>query len=247
MSLKNVVPRRTYKERGQLASRNRLGELEKHKDYVLRAKDYHKKEDRIKLLQEKAFFRNPDEFYFKMAKTKTKDGVHRIGGEDDKYTPELLKLMKTQDLGYVMLKKTAESKKLDKLRANLQMLDAPSVNKQTIFLDEVEEAREFDAAKHFDTLPELVSRRYNRPTIETIKTKEILAPRNPKELKKIHRQRLASYRELLSRSEREQKMEGLMLDMHTQKQLMGKGRRKKVSPGEDGKPAVFKWQSIRKR
>ena len=65
---------RPYKERSQPAARVKSGAglLEKHKDYVLRARAYHSKEKRIKALQEKARFRNPDEFYFKMDSTKTK-------------------------------------------------------------------------------------------------------------------------------------------------------------------------------
>ena len=38
-----------------------------------RARDFHKKEDAIKKLKEKASFRNPDEYYFKMAHTSTED------------------------------------------------------------------------------------------------------------------------------------------------------------------------------
>jgi Utp11 protein len=76
------------------SERKRLGLLEKHKDYKLRAKDYHRKEDAIKarlrsararaasshpstqVLRNKAALRNPDEFYFAMEKARTKDGVH---------------------------------------------------------------------------------------------------------------------------------------------------------------------------
>lgn len=71
-SLRNVIQRRNHRERGQLAGRERLGLLEKKKDYLLRAKDYHSKQRRLKALREKALFRNPDEFYFKMINSRTK-------------------------------------------------------------------------------------------------------------------------------------------------------------------------------
>lgn len=71
-SVRNAVRRRNHKERAQPASRARLGILEKHKDYVLRAKDFHRKQDVIKKLREKAYFRNEDEFYFGMINAKTK-------------------------------------------------------------------------------------------------------------------------------------------------------------------------------
>lgn len=34
-------------------------------------------------------------------------------------------------------------------------------------------AKEFDAAKHFNTIPELVTRTYNRPDLETLKNKQV--------------------------------------------------------------------------
>jgi len=70
-SLRNSLHRRNHKERGQLAHRKRLGILEKHKDYVLRAKDYNSKKERIRKLKQKASERNKDEFYFGMVGKKT--------------------------------------------------------------------------------------------------------------------------------------------------------------------------------
>ena len=71
MSLRNVVKRKTHKERSQPKARKNFGLLEKKKDYKLRAQDYHKKEDRLKKLRLQASLRNPDEFYFKMVKATT--------------------------------------------------------------------------------------------------------------------------------------------------------------------------------
>ncbi|KAI5426282.1 hypothetical protein KIW84_031907 [Lathyrus oleraceus] len=76
-SLRNIIPKRTYKERAQPASRERCGILEKHKDYVIRAKAFHKKQDTLRKLKEKASNRNPDEFSFKMISSRVVDGVHR--------------------------------------------------------------------------------------------------------------------------------------------------------------------------
>ena len=67
-SLRNAVKRRTHKERSQPAERRKFGLLEKKKDYVLRARDFHKKEEALKVLRKKAANRNPDEFYFAMQK-----------------------------------------------------------------------------------------------------------------------------------------------------------------------------------
>ena len=70
-AFKNAVQRRDHKERAQPASRERYGLLEKHKDYVARARNFHAKEDRLAELRRKAEFRNPDEFYHKMLRKKT--------------------------------------------------------------------------------------------------------------------------------------------------------------------------------
>ena len=39
-----------------------------------------------------------------------------------------------------------------------------------VFVDNEEEAKSFDAAKHFNTAPELVDRHFNRPTKEQLKS-----------------------------------------------------------------------------
>ena len=62
---------RAHKERAQPKAREKLGILEKHKDYKLRADDYKKKQRHIQALREKAAFRNPDEFYFAMTSSRT--------------------------------------------------------------------------------------------------------------------------------------------------------------------------------
>lgn len=90
---------------------------------MLRARDFHKKEDAIKVLKTKAAYRNPDEFYFGMEKSRTKDGVH-VGRRDEsnKYSADELRLMKTQDVKYVGLRASMEEKKAEKLRASLHLL-----------------------------------------------------------------------------------------------------------------------------
>lgn len=71
-SLRNSIHRRNHKERSQLAHRAKFGLLEKHADYVKRARDYHSKQDRLNRLKQKVAERNKDEFYFSMTREKTK-------------------------------------------------------------------------------------------------------------------------------------------------------------------------------
>ena len=70
-SLRNSLHRRTHKERAQPVERQKLGLLEKKKDYAARAANYHSKKERIEALRRKAGDRNKDEFYFGMHNSKT--------------------------------------------------------------------------------------------------------------------------------------------------------------------------------
>jgi hypothetical protein len=107
-SLRNAIPRPAHKERSQPEARKRFGILEKHKDYIIRANAYHKKQETLKILRQKAAFKNPDEFNFKMINSKTVDGRHRPKDEVNKYSAEELMIMKTQDIGYVFQKWQSE-------------------------------------------------------------------------------------------------------------------------------------------
>eukprot|EP00960_Hanusia_phi_P035740 751909-Hanusia_phi.AAC.1 len=145
-SFRNAVKRKTHKERAQPAARSRFGLLEKHKDYVERARDFHKKQNQIKILREKAAFRNPDEFYFKMQSSSTKRGVHQVN-RDNSLDDDTIKLLKSQ--------LQTEKKKLEKMEGDLHCLSAmaaiPKQNKHTIFLDSDEEPEDLDLAEYFDT------------------------------------------------------------------------------------------------
>ena len=59
-SWKNAVPNRAHKERSQPRKRKHLGLLEKHKDYVKRARDFNSKKRRLRALQ--ARFHSPQHF-----------------------------------------------------------------------------------------------------------------------------------------------------------------------------------------
>ncbi|XXG48758.1 hypothetical protein AAC387_Pa02g3118 [Persea americana] len=227
-SLRNAVYRRAHKERAQPHSRKKFGLLEKHKDYALRAQAFHKKEEALRKLKEKAAFRNPDEFYFKMIKTKTVDGIHRPESEANKYSQEELMLMKTQDIGYVLQKLQSEKKKIEKLRSMLHSLDNQPLNKHVYYAEDREEAEEISAR-----------------TLEKVKsaTSEGIP-------KKIKRKLAASYRELEDRSKRAAELEKLYMDMALQKELQKKGKKRKLREDEIVCPTarpVYKWRTERKR
>lgn len=84
--------------------------MEKHKDYVHRAKDYKSKQDRIRKLREKAAFRNKDEFYWGMVKGKTKGGVAIGDRGNEALSADVVKLLKTQDVGYLRIQIAKDEK-----------------------------------------------------------------------------------------------------------------------------------------
>ncbi|KAI8347664.1 small-subunit processome [Blakeslea trispora] len=262
-TLRNAVQRRNHKERGQVAGRERFGLLEKKKDYLLRAKDFHQKQNKLKAMREKALFRNPDEFYFKMVNAQTKDGVH-IQKRNEELPDELIQLMKTQDKAYIKYQRDLSKKKLEKLQASLHFIDDAKLSdeeedsdddeppaKKTksnhiVFVDSDTDARQFNPAKHLDTLPELVNRKFNRPTLKTLKESTITAPMTGRELKDIKKERERLYKELASRMKREEELSRAEQEITTQKLLRGKGRRKQVGTDKYGLP-VYKWKADRKK
>ncbi|PBK76723.1 small-subunit processome [Armillaria solidipes] len=124
-SLRNSVHRRNHKERSQLAHRAKLGILEKHADYVKRARDYHSKQDKLNRLRQKAADRNKDEFYFSMTREKTKGGVHVKERGNIALPVDMVKVLKTQDENYIRTMRAAGLKKIDKIKAQLSdMVDA---------------------------------------------------------------------------------------------------------------------------
>ncbi|KAG2436623.1 hypothetical protein HYH02_011558 [Chlamydomonas schloesseri] len=122
-ALANAIKRKTHKERAQPAARKKYGLLEKHKDYVERARNFHKKEKTLQTLRRKAEERNPDEFYFAMEKARTKDGVHdgRLT-QANKYSQEELALMRSQDVKYLAMKATSDANKAKRLRESLHFI-----------------------------------------------------------------------------------------------------------------------------
>lgn len=246
MSLRNVVKRREHKERGQLQERKKLGLLEKHKDYVKRARDYNKKQDRIKTMQVKASFRNPDEFYFRMNTTRTEDGVHV--SENNHHTglsADALKVLKTQDLAYLHMKRSVDLRKAEKLNDALHFIDAPKGNKHVVFVDSDAQLASFDVAEHFDTVPELVDRSYNRLRKETLKTLALPDIQSVKEVKKRAKERDGVYRELNNRLQRAATLNRMRAKLDLELKVQAKGKKIKVKSAEDGQPAVYRWKKQR--
>ncbi|GAP91603.1 putative u3 snornp-associated protein utp11 [Rosellinia necatrix] len=135
-SLRNAVNRRVHRERDQLQDRKtRYGLLEKHKDYRLRAQDHNRKKAQLKSLRKKAEDRNEDEFYFGMLSrsgpaTTLSSGSKRWDGTvagdrgNKALDTSVVRLMKTQDVGYVRAMRNVATKEVRALEERVVALGA---------------------------------------------------------------------------------------------------------------------------
>eukprot|EP00164_Ancoracysta_twista_P003508 GFYU01004684.1.p1 GENE.GFYU01004684.1~~GFYU01004684.1.p1 ORF type:complete len:246 (-),score=94.29 GFYU01004684.1:210-947(-) len=243
-SLKNAINIRAHKERSQIAERRQFGFLEKKKDYKLRAKDFSVKRKKMKVMQEKAALKNPDEFYFAMQKSQLKNGVHR----DDPSTPlstAQVKLMKTQDVGYLTMKNVVDKKKIERIQDQTLFLDGPKKNKHTLFVEDKKAMKKFKATEYFNTPKELVKQSHNRLRQDQLDEVDVAKGLTENDMKSLDRERARKYKEMLSRLEREEKIGEVLQTMHTQRAGMTKGRKKKVTTDE-GK-TFYKFKMERKR
>ncbi|PHH79660.1 hypothetical protein CDD80_4145 [Ophiocordyceps camponoti-rufipedis] len=128
-SMRNAIQRRQHRERAQPHERRRLGLLEKHKDYSLRAQDYNKKQAKLKELRQKAADRNEDEFYFGMMSRKGPgsrllDGPGwrgTVAGDrgNKSLSVETVRLLKTQDMGYIRTMRRILDKEVARLEQRM--------------------------------------------------------------------------------------------------------------------------------
>ncbi|KAG7206794.1 hypothetical protein KM043_000705 [Ampulex compressa] len=241
---------KTHRERHQPESRRHLGLLEKKKDYVARAKDYHEKQATLKLLRKRALNKNPDEFYFHMINSKVENGIHREKDKEDDCTPEQIKLMETQDIRYVAYKRNIEARKIDKLQSRLHMIDAANetVNKHVFFAEDAEEIKNFDIAKKLDTHPALLSRRTNRPKLSRLNDMRI-PEINQDALAKIEQQKHMAYSELHKRVDRERELTIVQQKLEVQRALKDRRATKPKLLRRETKDAapLYKWKFERKK
>lgn len=260
MSLKHVVHRRVHKERHQPAARKRLGYLEKHKDYVKRAKDFHKKQDHVKRLERKAFFKNEDEFAYSMLSYLSEGG--KLSKKGKKHLEEdELRLAESQDTRYVTMREQIDRKAAEKKAEQLHFLEADRPNKHILFVDEDDDEgqasaasssagkakrrcklKEFDVAKHFDTHPALLKRKANRPRLKQLESRAFA------DVSATEDETRQAYRDLVARQERAKRLRVVREELELRTHLRAKGTKpKQIKAATDSSPAVYKWASERKR
>ncbi len=213
---------------------------------MIRARDYQKKKEQLVNLKRKAADRNPDEFYFKMNKSKVVGGVHE-STEHQTLDVETVKLLKTQDLGYIAHRKAVDDSKARRMKDSLHLIgEESSARDHKIFVETEEEFRTFDPVEHFETIPELEDRTFNRLR------KEQLSKISPdaitaKDVKGAMRSRQRSYKELNQRVSRSQRLGSAIKALNSQRIGMSKGSKKKIEDPNGIKPPEFKFKRQRCR
>ena len=242
---------KTHRERRQPEARSKLGLLEKKKDYKLRAKDYNEKKKALQQLRKKALNKNPDEFYFHMINSKMVDGVHTEKGKDVALTPEQISLMQTQDLKYIVSKRTSEKNKIEKLKSGLHLINAEEKpkNTHTFFVDSEREKRNFDVAERLQTLPSLLGRTHNRPKVDDlVKGRMALLDVNQDDVEGAAKNASKAYKELQQRLVREKQLAVVQRKMEMKAALRGKVKPERMVQGEQKDAApVYLWPQERKR
>ncbi|KAF1835293.1 U3 small nucleolar RNA-associated protein 11 [Decorospora gaudefroyi] len=155
-SMRNAVQRRNHKERAQPVERQKWGLLEKRKDYKLRAADHRQKKAKLKILSEKARDRNPDEFSFKMMSSQVDRHGRKVADRGNQsLSVEVVKLLKTQDAGYIRTMLQMARKEREELEQKLVMEEQgevravrdgqrPRQGEHKVFVENEEEQEEFD-------------------------------------------------------------------------------------------------------
>ena len=195
-----------------------------------------------------------------MNNSKVISGIHKEL-ESSCLDNDTVTLMKTQDHGYLIHKVSVDLRKIEKLKENLHIIgDKTKTRQHKTFVDTKEELKSFDVVKHFETAPEFVNRAFNRPRIKTLLTKGIISSTSTtrpgttptttttaSDIKQIKNLTEQSYEEFNRRVKRVNKLKKVVQTLELQRNLMGKGTKRKVSEGGEGKPPVFKWKKQRQR
>jgi U3 small nucleolar RNA-associated protein 11 len=235
MGVFNPGKRKVNKERPQPSHTKKRGFLERHKDYVIRAKDYHRKEEVIKNLRRKAALKNPDEYYGSAMSESAIKSKKRMP-----HSAEVLKAYNTQDLNFLVLKRQQEIAKINKLKADLHHAEKP-INSRQFFVESPEQLDSFQ-----------VPRASAEP--EELDGSQIIGTADSLSLAKIQKLQKKKHMELEAREERLNDLNLMIQKVQLQRNLMGKGARKKIQTHEDefgdedpNAVPVYKWRRERKR
>lgn len=95
----------------------------------------------IEKLSLKADLRNPDEFYHKMKHAKFEDGTHKVTIPNSEVQQKARKMGDRANLAIVGMHKQIETKKAEKIQANLHMIDLPKTNNHIKFVSSLNQIK----------------------------------------------------------------------------------------------------------
>lgn len=241
---------RQYRERLQPKAREHLGFLEKHGDYVKRAKEHHRKQDQLKALRLRAATRNPDEFNFGMIRARMTPSGRHIAAQSEEKRPDerVLHMLKTQDHGYVRMQRALNARKLAALEEELALASAPFNGKPVshiIFAADEEERDALAASEHAPAVapksahPEPIGQT-SGDLLDDLEAETRTQTTKP--AGDVSRLR----REAGIRRERVRMLDRLDVKLSTDRHLLRAGRREKVGTDKYGL-SVYRWAPERKK
>ena len=69
---------------------------------------------------------------------------------------------------FLIVHSLARSQKIERLKSTLHLIGLKAENTHTLFVDDADDIENFDAAAHFDTHEDVLSRAANRPRTSTL-------------------------------------------------------------------------------
>ncbi|KAH8584864.1 U3 small nucleolar RNA-associated 11 [Cryptosporidium sp. chipmunk genotype I] len=233
-SLKHSIHRRVHLERATPVNRLRFGILERKKDYKIRAKRYHEKENLLKSLSEKARTRNPDEFDFGMVNSRLENGRYKKIGSGlpngGLTSAEERKLAESQNLTYVHFRKSIDNKKIERMEKELTLF-GQNMQRSHVFFD--------DEHKQLENNPQ-----ENKSNTKKLKDQASF-PNSENLSNEIVKNITKSYKILNETIARSKKLDKVSKHLELQRDLKSKGKKKKVVTKNGN--TEFVWYPKRKK
>eukprot|EP01060_Flectonema_neradi_P009530 TRINITY_DN16789_c2_g1_i1.p1 TRINITY_DN16789_c2_g1~~TRINITY_DN16789_c2_g1_i1.p1 ORF type:complete len:253 (+),score=54.35 TRINITY_DN16789_c2_g1_i1:43-801(+) len=242
-ALKKAFKARDHGERGQTSIRKKFGMLEKKKDYIIRAKNFKKKRERLRDMRLAAATKNPDEFNTAMINTQTDEFGRHMKVVAPKKGPQQRRENEANSR-YLRYKAAVDGGTVKQMKGSLSFMGMPSMNKHTVFVDDLEQADNFNASEYFDTPSELLNNTSNRPRTSVLRSVDVAEPDTETD-KHTARQYFA----LSERLRRKSKLDKLVNVIDGKQKLLKKGKRALVhtDPKNPDSQKVYKWFYDRKK